>query len=67
MMCLGHASRRGEAVAMKSAMLRLGLKVVEMVEPGLMDGGDVLFSGREFFVGVSQRTNEVKVAFWYLV
>ncbi len=40
-------------------MLSLGLNVVEMVDPGRMDGGDVLFTGREFFVGLSQRTNEV--------
>ena len=29
-----------------------------MIEPGLMDGGDVLFTGREFFVGLSSRTNK---------
>ena len=44
---------------MRSAMKKLGLNVVEMTDPGRMDGGDVLFTGREFFVGVSQRTNEV--------
>ena len=40
-------------------MLELGLQVVDMKEPGRMDGGDVLFTGREFFVGVSSRTNAV--------
>ena len=40
-------------------MRTLGLKVVEMEEPGRMDGGDVLFTGREFFVGLSCRTSEV--------
>lgn len=44
---------------MKRVMEQLGLKVVEMVEPGRLDGGDVLFTGREFFVGQSTRTNEV--------
>ena len=40
-------------------MQRLGLKTVEMVGGATMDGGDVLFTGREFFVGLSTRTNQV--------
>ena len=40
-------------------MEALGLRMVEMEEPGRMDGGDVLFTGREFFVGLSTRTNAV--------
>lgn len=46
---------------MKAVMENLGLRIVEMKEPGCMDGGDVLFTGREFFVGISQRTNKVAV------
>ena len=34
-----------------------------MVEPGRMDGGDVLFTGREFFVGLSSRTNKEGIEF----
>ena len=56
----GHDSRRGEAVAMKAMMEKLCLRIVEMREPGCMDGGDVLFTGKEFFVGLGQRTNEVR-------
>ncbi len=44
---------------MKQMMEKLGLRLVEMVDPGRLDGGDVLFTGREFFVGLSSRTNEV--------
>lgn len=56
----GHESRRGETVAVKEALEKLpGLKVVEMTAPARMDGGDVLFTGREFFVGLSERTNQV--------
>jgi arginine deiminase len=55
----GHKSRQGETTAMKEMMKKLGLRIVEMVEPGRMDGGDVLFTGKEFFVGQSTRTNEV--------
>ena len=36
-----------------------GLSVAEMTEPARMDGGNVLFTGREFFVGLSDRTNQV--------
>ena len=56
---LGHPSRRGETVAMTAVMRQLGLSVVEMTDPARMDGGDVLFTGREFFAGLSQRTNDV--------
>lgn len=37
----------------------LQLPIVEMAdESARLDGGDVLFTGREFFVGLSSRTNE---------
>ena len=45
---------------MKAMMEKLCLRIVEMREPGRMDGGDVLFTGKEFFVGLGQRTNEVR-------
>ena len=44
---------------MKKMMEKLGLKIVEMEDPGRLDGGDVLFTGKEFFVGQSKRTNAV--------
>ncbi|XP_071820456.1 N(G),N(G)-dimethylarginine dimethylaminohydrolase 1-like isoform X1 [Apostichopus japonicus] len=37
----------------------LGQEIVEMTEKGAtLDGGDVLFTGKEFFVGLSSRTNQ---------
>ena len=45
---------------MRRVLEKLGLRVIEMVEPGRLDGGDVLFTGKEFFVGQSKRTNEVR-------
>lgn len=54
---LGHITRRGEATKMKTTLQQLGLKVVEMQEPAALDGGDVLFTGKEFLVGLSTRTN----------
>nr|XP_023648578.1 N(G),N(G)-dimethylarginine dimethylaminohydrolase 1-like isoform X2 [Paramormyrops kingsleyae]XP_023648579.1 N(G),N(G)-dimethylarginine dimethylaminohydrolase 1-like isoform X2 [Paramormyrops kingsleyae] len=44
--------------AMKSALQELNFKIVEMKDDtATLDGGDVLFTGREFFVGLSKRTN----------
>ncbi|XP_062871296.1 N(G),N(G)-dimethylarginine dimethylaminohydrolase 1 [Trichomycterus rosablanca] len=55
----GAPSRRGETEAVKKALTELGLHVVEMTdESATLDGGDVLFTGQEFFVGLSKRTNQ---------
>ncbi|XP_063795009.1 N(G),N(G)-dimethylarginine dimethylaminohydrolase 1 isoform X2 [Pseudophryne corroboree] len=55
----GAPSRRGEVDAVKKALQDLQLNVVEMTdENATLDGGDVLFTGREFFVGLSKRTNQ---------
>ncbi|XP_023648577.1 N(G),N(G)-dimethylarginine dimethylaminohydrolase 1 isoform X1 [Paramormyrops kingsleyae] len=54
----GAPSRRKETKAMKSALQELNFKIVEMKDDtATLDGGDVLFTGREFFVGLSKRTN----------
>ncbi|KAJ8000397.1 hypothetical protein DPEC_G00204400 [Dallia pectoralis] len=55
--------RRSEAEAVRSVMMELNLTVVEMgaVEgdsgEATLEGSDVLFTGREFFVGISSYTN----------
>lgn len=55
----GAESRRRETEAMKEALKNLNLNIVEMTdENATLDGGDVLFTGREFFVGLSKRTNQ---------
>ncbi|KAK2908142.1 N(G),N(G)-dimethylarginine dimethylaminohydrolase 1 isoform X1 [Channa argus] len=55
----GAESRRRETEAMKEALKDLNLNIVEMAdENATLDGGDVLFTGREFFVGLSKRTNQ---------
>uniref|UniRef100_A0ACB8F3H3 N(G),N(G)-dimethylarginine dimethylaminohydrolase 1 n=1 Tax=Sphaerodactylus townsendi TaxID=933632 RepID=A0ACB8F3H3_9SAUR len=47
-----------EVDAMKRALESLNLNIVEMTDGNAtLDGGDVLFTGREFFVGLSNRTN----------
>ncbi|XP_041738851.1 N(G),N(G)-dimethylarginine dimethylaminohydrolase 2-like [Coregonus clupeaformis] len=55
--------RRSEAEAVRRVMLELNLTVVEMGEEeggsagATLEGSDVLFTGREFFVGISSHTN----------
>ena len=60
----GHPSRRGEVDTIKDVLIRLGLDVTDMrgVDPAaLCDGGDVLYTGKDLFVGLSERTNEAAV------
>lgn len=55
----GAESRRPETELMKETLKKLNLNVVEMKdESAILDGGDVLFTGQEFFVGLSKRTNQ---------
>jgi dimethylargininase len=53
----GAESRRAEAAAVAEALVPFR-HVTTIVEPGTMDGGDVLRLGRRIFVGVSSRSNE---------
>lgn len=54
------ASRAGEVEPMKPVLEGMGFRIVEMKEPGAyLDGGDVLFTGREFLIGLTERTNKV--------
>lgn len=50
-------SRRGEISGAEAAVRREGLEVVGIVEPGTLDGGDVLKVGEVVYVGVGDRTN----------
>lgn len=55
----GAPSRQKESVIMKAIIQKeLGIPIVEISDQtAIIDGGDVLFTGREFFVGISSRTN----------
>ncbi|XP_076472142.1 N(G),N(G)-dimethylarginine dimethylaminohydrolase 1-like [Babylonia areolata] len=56
---LGHPSRVNEGVPIQECLRSLGFQVDEMDDPAAtMDGGDVLFTGKEIFVGLSSRTNK---------
>ncbi|GAB6023413.1 hypothetical protein CHUAL_008200 [Chamberlinius hualienensis] len=56
----GHPARRKEVDTMRAILKKeLQLPIVEIKdEAATIDGGDVLFTGKEFFVGISSRTNE---------
>ena len=56
----GHPSRRGEVDTIRDVLLQLGYETIEMRDhpSALCDGGDVLYTGRHVFVGLSERTNQ---------
>ena len=53
----GAPSRRGEVLAIEPA-LAVHKPVIRIEPPGTLDGGDVLFAGGRFFIGLTDRTNE---------
>lgn len=53
----GAESRREETSAVADALGDCRSRVVQIVAPGTLDGGDVLVIGRDLFVGISSRTN----------
>ena len=53
-------SRSGEIGPIRGVLEEMGLQIVAMQQPeACLDGGDVIFTGREFLVGLSSRTNKV--------
>ena len=57
----GATSRQGEREVVGRALSALGTSLTVMNEPARCDGGDVLFTGYEIFVGISSRTNREAV------
>ncbi len=56
---MGAVERRGEQVPVAQALEALGIKnMFHIQSPGTMDGGDILYTGKHLFVGLSHRTNE---------
>lgn len=52
----GAASRRAEVASVAEALSHYR-RLVSITEPGTLDGGDILVSGRKIFVGLSARSN----------
>jgi dimethylargininase len=56
---MGALERRGEEIPVARALKELGVKnVIHLQSPATMDGGDILYTGKHLFVGLSKRTNE---------
>jgi len=55
----GKPSRQGELAVVRQVLRKeLGLKIVEVnSDEAYVEGGDVLWTGQEIFVGLSERTN----------
>jgi dimethylargininase len=53
----GAPSRLGEIQLVKKAVLGYRTEVMQIDEPGSMDGGDVCQADEHFFIGLSARTN----------
>ena len=62
----GAASRRGEVrtteAALRALPAALGLEIARIIEPGHLDGGDVLKAGRTVYVGQTTRTDAEGIA-----
>lgn len=65
-MNMGHESRRGEVPEIKTVVEKLPginniLDMRSLSEAATCDGGDVLWTGRHIFVGLSERTNDESI------
>lgn len=57
----GAEVRRGETPTARAAAEAAGLRIAEIVEPGTLDGGDVLKVGTKVYVGQTLRTNDAAI------
>lgn len=55
---MGAPERQGEEIPVAKTLAELGLSVIPLQAPATMDGGDILFTGKHLFVGLSKRTNQ---------
>lgn len=54
----GAPSRAGEVVSIRKGLAEFFPALSEIQSPGTLDGGDVCEAGNNFFIGLSERTNE---------
>ncbi|WP_129789792.1 dimethylargininase [Promicromonospora panici] len=53
----GARSRRGEVASVRPVVERVAHEIAEIIEPGTLEGGDILKVGRTVYVGRTARTN----------
>ncbi len=58
---MGAPERQGEEIPVAKALTELGLNIIPLQAPATMDGGDILFTGKHLFVGLSKRTNQCAI------
>jgi dimethylargininase len=54
----GAPSRLGEITSMRNVLANYFPSLLQIEEPGTLDGGDVCEAENHFFIGISERTNE---------
>jgi len=54
----GALSRKGEISEMAEILKQFYPETERIVDPGTVDGGDILMAGTHFYIGLSSRTNE---------
>jgi dimethylargininase len=55
----GAPSRAGETANIRDVLAQFYPSLLSIQPPGTVDGGDVCEAGDHFFIGISERTNEV--------
>ena len=54
----GALSRRGEVVEIKKVLKEHYCNIEEVHLPGMVEAGDIMMVGSDFYIGLSERTNE---------
>ncbi len=55
----GAQTRKGETGEIKNALTGFFNNIEHIQNPGTVDGGDVMMAGSHFYIGLSERTNDV--------
>ena len=55
----GAPSRKGEVDGMKEVLTQYYDAIEEIVNPGTVEAGDIMMVGSHFYIGLSERTNEL--------
>ena len=53
----GAPSRKGETAKIKTVVDKFYSSIEKILDPGTVDGGDIMMVGNHFYIGLSNRTN----------